>query len=89
MQNISVKKLITFWIIQKPFLNSQSASARLVDHSTVRNLEEAKMYTQRNHIVQSFYDSEVVYHKYLKSLHKQYSHYMALAQTKEKVGVHY
>ena len=45
------------------------------------------MYTQRNHIVQSFYDSEVVYHKYLKSLHKQYSHYMALAQTKEKAGV--
>ena len=44
------------------------------------------MYTQRNHIVQSFYDSEVVYHKYLKSLHKQYSHYMALAQTKEKAG---
>ena len=45
------------------------------------------MYTQRNHIVQSFYDSEVVYHKYLKSLHKQYSHYMALAQTKEKARV--
>ena len=42
------------------------ASARLVDHSTVRNLEEAKMYTQRNHIVQSFYESECVYHKYLK-----------------------
>lgn len=63
---------------------THQASAKLVDHSTVRNIEEAKMYTQRNHIVQSFYDSEVVYHKYLKKLHQQYSHYMQLAQSKEK-----
>ena len=69
-ENTASARLSAAPLVDNLAARTLSTNADMVDHMTVRNLEEANKFAQRKVIIERFYESEMKYLKYLNTLSK-------------------